>query len=110
MPRQSRHVCPYPGCPAKTFDDYCPKHTGGGRRSSVERGYDGAWTKCRNAYVRQHPVCEIRQKCNGDAVAEVDHIKPLEDGGDKLDWDNLQSACKPCHTWKTNTIDYPGSA
>jgi 5-methylcytosine-specific restriction endonuclease McrA len=53
-------------------------------------------------------VCEIREKCNGDATEEVDHIIPIDDGGARLDEENLQAACRPCHRWKTIHIDQQG--
>jgi 5-methylcytosine-specific restriction endonuclease McrA len=59
----------------------------------------------RNAYVRQHPVCELKVMCDGDATAEVDHIIPIDAGGALLDEKNLQGVCKRCHSWKTNNVD-----
>jgi 5-methylcytosine-specific restriction endonuclease McrA len=50
-------------------------------------------------------LCEIREKCNGDATDEVDHIIPISEGGERFDEDNLQAACKRCHAWKTANID-----
>ena len=31
----------------------------------------------------------------------VDHIKPINKGGSKLDIDNLQSLCNRCHALKS---------
>ena len=42
------------------------------------------------------------QKCGKTGRLEVDHIKPLEDGGEMYDESNLQSLCRsPCHFDKT---------
>ena len=39
--------------------------------------------------------------CGRAGRLEVDHIKPLKDGGDMWDLANLQSLCRPCHFQKT---------
>jgi len=31
----------------------------------------------------------------------VDHVRPLSDGGDHYDADNLQALCRSCHARKT---------
>lgn len=104
MPWRSKAVCSEPGCNTLTRHGKCEKHARrpDPRPSASERGYDARWHRLRAAYVAQHPVCEIREKCNGDPVAEVDHIIPISRARHlRLDWDNLQSACKACHAWKT---------
>ena len=41
--------------------------------------------------------CQIRgSRCTGVAT-EVDHIVPLEQGGEPLDPANLRAACRPCN-------------
>jgi 5-methylcytosine-specific restriction protein A len=37
------------------------------------------------------------------AAYHVDHIIPIESGGDERDHGNLQSLCHSCHSQKTNT-------
>ena len=113
MPIGSKRICTYPGCNTLVFEHRCakhPYHREDTRPSAIERGYDSKWTRLRNAYVRAHPICEIQEKCNGDAVAEVDHIVPIAQGGARLDERNLQGACRPCHAWKTKHIDAQGAA
>ena len=106
MAIRSKGICTWPGCNTLTIKGRCDQHTqGDGRLSAQERGYNKAWERLRNAYVRQHPVCEIQQTCNGDATVEVDHIIPLAKGGARLDERNLQGACKQCHAWKTQHVD-----
>ena len=39
--------------------------------------------------------------CGRHGFLEVDHMKPLYDGGAKYDLSNLQSLCKFCHRIKT---------
>ena len=40
-------------------------------------------------------------QCGQAAADEVDHIKPIAEGGDHYDLGNLQSICRPCHAAKT---------
>jgi 5-methylcytosine-specific restriction endonuclease McrA len=65
------------------------------RGSAVERQYDWRWHKCRDAYLRRHPLCVV---C-GKPARMVDHIVPLSQGGAMLDEDNWQSMC-----WKDHGI------
>lgn len=43
--------------------------------------------------------------CKAEGVIKqaelVDHIKPIMDGGEVFDWDNLQSLCHSHHNSKT---------
>lgn len=71
------------------------------RASAGKRGYDADWRRLRAWYLARNPVCEIRRKCTGAAATEVDHIVPLDEGGERLDEGNLQAACHPCHVSKT---------
>ncbi|MGE2714208.1 HNH endonuclease [Mycolicibacterium litorale] len=51
------------------------------------------------AYRAAHPYCEA-PGCP-KVMAQVDHIVPLAEGGDRYDWDNYQSLCQPHHDRKT---------
>ena len=58
--------------------------------------------KVRPAKLLQDPCCEkCLKKERLVEATEVDHIKPLEQGGAPFDFDNLQSLCKPCHVKKS---------
>lgn len=110
MPRASLRPCTYPGCNNIGDGPRCPLHPNrkvDKRLGADKRGYDNDWHVLRRLFLRQHPVCQIRVKCYGSPATEVDHIKPLTMGGNRLDSDNLQAACGTCHKWKTNTIDKP---
>ena len=48
----------------------------------------------------------ICAKCGGSGY-EVDHIKPLHDGGELMDRDNVQVLCSGCHISKTE-LERPG--
>ena len=63
------------------------------RMSSFRRGYDATWRKVRRLHLARYPACTF---CPHPATI-VDHIKPLNDGGERLDPDNLRSVCRNCH-------------
>jgi 5-methylcytosine-specific restriction endonuclease McrA len=93
---------------------YCKTHASekfkpGGIREKANRSFysSSAWLKLRGAQLAEQPLCEIRKLCDGLPATEVDHVIPIEAGGDSHNIDNLQSACKRCHSWKTITTDIP---
>ena len=54
----------------------------------------GRWTKLRNLYLREHPLCS---RC-GSVGQEVHHIVPRLVRPDlAYTWDNLMTLCKACH-------------
>jgi 5-methylcytosine-specific restriction protein A len=61
-----------------------------------------AWRRCRMEYLALNPFC---QECGKEQrmipACEVDHVKPLREGGAPYDWDNLRGLCKPHHSQKT---------
>ena len=80
------------------------------------------WKELRNNYYDTHPLCEV---CNAHgmiiAAEEVHHKTPFlsgETNEDKvnllLDYENLMSVCKQCHTalhikrdrYKMKRVDY----
>lgn len=69
------------------------------RGSAASRGYDHHWTKLRNAYLREHPLCEECSSRDNPVVADLVHHKvPVEVAPDRLlDWLNLQALCSTCH-------------
>lgn len=109
MARRPLQLCSYPGCNATQPEPRCGLHRQrmftDNRESAHSRGYDRKWRKLRLSYLTQNPICEIKHHCHGAPATEVDHIRPLSAGGERLDEDNLQSACGPCHKWKTATKD-----
>lgn len=113
MPWKPPHPCSYPGCEVLTTERRCADHMrvlSKNRRPTRRFHGTQQWRRCRNAYIKAHPICEMLIKCQGDPASEVDHIVPIEDGGAPLDWENLQSGCKPCHSSKTYHIDKKGIA
>jgi len=108
IPRALRKPCRWPGCPELTHDRFCPAHAKKhsqqyeeSRPSSHQRGYGRRWQRIRRIILRRDPICKI---CGRAPSTEVDHIIPREAGGTD-DPDNLQGACKPCHSRKTAQED-----
>lgn len=60
------------------------------------------WRRLREWKINRNPLCEHCER-RGLVVpaTEVDHIHEIQDGGAKLDPDNLQSLCSSCHRKKT---------
>jgi len=56
-----------------------------------------AWRNTRQAFLNSNPLCV---NC-GNPAQMVDHKKRILDGGDKLDWNNLQAMCNKCHASKS---------
>jgi 5-methylcytosine-specific restriction endonuclease McrA len=82
------------------------------RPSASRRGYDRDWEALAKAKLDADPWCAHCRRDGRDTPAsEVDHIKPFKDKADplRLDWDNLQSLCKPCHSRKTTQDKLQGT-
>ena len=61
------------------------------------------WQKMRNDYIRLNPLCVV---CMENGIVEkadvVDHILPLQYGGDLFSLDDIQSLCNKCHIDKSS--------
>ena len=105
MPFKVR-ACQHPGCPNTTSGRYCELHVSHAvppRRPGMYRQYGRQWVAIRNRYISAHPLCERCLEAGRYTPAqEVHHIRPLDRGGDHSD-ENLQSLCKPCHSFFTMT-------
>lgn len=106
MPRKPKKPCAYSGCPKLTYGRYCEEHEKLTRKHyekykrnpATKKRYGAHWKRIRDAYVKQHPVCEMCKKRGiHTSTQEVHHIIPLAEGGSN-DWDNLMSLCKSCHS------------
>ena len=72
------------------------------RGTTSQRGYDSAWEKLRSAKLSTDPFCQIQTHCQGMLAVEVDHRVKIRNRPElRLEWDNLQSTCIPCHRAKT---------
>src|SRR5262245_63219044 len=56
------------------------------------------WLTTRKAVPARDPICRV---CGTHVSEEVDHIVPLNEGGDPWDLERLQGICRPCHQAKT---------
>ena len=78
------------------------------RGTTAQRGYADGWPKVRRAKLADSPVCEIRLCCAGAVATEVDHRVPIAIAPElRLEWSNLQSACKPCNSAKARQNNEP---
>lgn len=75
-----------------------------GRTETTKFYQSPAWRKLRALKISINPFCELCDK-NGivKQAKEIDHIKPIRQGGAPLSLDNLQSLCTPCHAAKSAT-------
>lgn len=114
MPVKPLKPCKKRGCPELVTGRFCAQHEpppapDTRHESAAKRGYDSKWRKLRLMKLRRDPICQIRHLCRGAIATEVDHIVPIKRAPEKrLDMANLQSACKACHSWKTNAYDGGG--
>jgi 5-methylcytosine-specific restriction enzyme A len=99
-------LCTEPRCPqVATVRGLCPDHTRqrtadrNGRRRESRKVYNSKrWRILRRRVLYDHPIC---QHCDSVLATEVDHIKPIEQGGDAWALANLQALCARCHGRKT---------
>ncbi|MFR9500662.1 MAG: HNH endonuclease signature motif containing protein [Rikenellaceae bacterium] len=74
-----------------------------GRYNSNSKFYHSpAWRKLRAMQMERQPLCEecLRNGIVRDANV-ADHITPINQGGEALDINNLQSLCHSCHNRKS---------
>jgi 5-methylcytosine-specific restriction endonuclease McrA len=56
----------------------------------------------RKLYLEQHPLCVECQRVGKITPATVvDHITPINTGGARFDFNNLQGLCAHCHNKKS---------
>lgn len=59
------------------------------------------WRKLREWYRGRHPLCEECELYGLTVPADlVDHVVPIEEGGDPMAVSNLRSLCHSCHNKK----------
>jgi len=56
------------------------------------------WRMLRRQVLFDQPICA---HCDDALATDVDHIKPIEQGGSTWDRANLQPLCTSCHSTKT---------
>jgi 5-methylcytosine-specific restriction enzyme A len=75
------------------------------RPNRIARGYDDDWRQLRRLHLAEHPYCRhCAEAGRGEVRATVvDHIETVRDHPERrLDPENLQSLCVPCHNAKTS--------
>jgi len=108
MPSAPLRPCAQPGCGVLVVKGRCPTHTRTQelyRGTRTQRGYSNDWLRLRAWFMAQpdHVLCSICSKLGKTTRAqEVDHIVPFTSTDDplRLDPQNLQSLCIPCHREK----------
>ena len=64
------------------------------------------WRKLRRQKLTEDPLCAHCQAIGKVTPAtQVDHVRPINQGGDPWAWDNLQALCASCHSRKTKLSD-----
>ena len=115
MPIAAPRACRHNGCRAVVSgrSGFCEEHRRADYRAQkqtvdvdyVERNrfYQRApWKRARLDQLSREPLCAEHARLGLVVAAEVvDHIVPIEDGGDEYASANLQSLCKSCHNAKT---------
>jgi len=72
------------------------------RAKTAARGYDQRHRNWRRMILNRDPLCvECRKHGKIAAATEADHIKPIDEGGERFDMSNGQGLCKTCHGRKT---------
>ena len=111
MAQAAQQQCAEPGCSALVDSGRCDphrkQHDTTRQLSTAKRGYDRQWQRLRLSKLAADPLCEIAYCKVGrpmpDVATEVNHIVPISERPDlRLVWENLESACEPCHRQKDN--------
>jgi 5-methylcytosine-specific restriction protein A len=105
MPRRAARLCAFPSCPEIVeVGGYCAEHRPVEKRgSAAKRGYGRQWQKVRKRQLSVSPLCaDPRGRHVGRVVVatEAHHMIALRNGGTNH-LSNLQSLCKPCHSYET---------
>ena len=95
-------LCLEPRCPNPAHHrGRCPDHTRQRNRSHRQTKaiyHTKRWLILRRHILHHNPIC---QHCDNTLATQVDHITPIEHGGDPWSPTNCQALCGPCHARKT---------
>ena len=74
-----------------------------GRKKGNKTFYQShKWRKHRKLFLQSNPLCvECLKKGRTEPATVVDHITPINQGGDAWSYDNLQPMCSRCHNKKS---------
>lgn len=75
----------------------------GGRANPNTKFYQStAWRKLRHLQLHRFPLCaECERKGVATPGKVADHITPINEGGEPLSLENLQTLCDRCHNQKS---------
>lgn len=93
-----------PTLPKPTRKSYLPKREVQGRRLHANSSFyqSQQWRRVRAIFLQQYPLCAECQKHGRVVPARVvDHITPINEGGARYDFANLQGLCDRCHNKKS---------
>ena len=93
-----------PTMPKSKRKAYLPERTVQGRRIEANTPFyqSQQWRRVRRQYLEQHPLCvECQNEGRIVPARVVDHIKPINEGGARFDFNNLQGLCDKCHNKKS---------
>lgn len=101
-------LCKNQSCGATTTkaDGYCEQHeqphrhnVKSAQRANTALYNDPKWRRYSQGFRQKNPLCVNYDDCHGFAEL-VDHIKPVNEGGEFWDKLNHQSMCQSCHNRK----------
>jgi 5-methylcytosine-specific restriction protein A len=89
--------------PKKPDCEQCkPKAFSGINKDNYSFYNSTQWRKVSKGYRKRHPLCKHCEEIGRvTPSAVVDHIKPIDKGGDKWNSSNLQALCHKCHNKKS---------
>lgn len=115
MPNRAPTNCRHPYCPELIYQVgvyYCPEHqrlhstdqretrdVNAEKQSRQEFYRSAQWRFARDQHLAIEPFCRLCQP-RSVLAQMVDHVTPLEQGGNPLEQDNMQSLCNSCHARK----------
>lgn len=67
------------------------------KASDKQTRLNAAYSALRKVFLAQHPVCQIKVKCQGDIATDIHHKKSR--GQYLLDSTTFISVCRNCHSW-----------
>jgi 5-methylcytosine-specific restriction enzyme A len=104
-------LCQHPGCPdPPTGKGRCDRHRKpiererSRRRRVATKGVykTRMWLRRRLQVLSRDPICADGRVCGHNRLStEVDHIVPLDLGGERYAMNNLRGTCSDCHQAKT---------
>lgn len=100
------HKCSKAGCQNPTTKRYCAECN----TQTKDPWYTSReWRRIRDAHLLRQPDCRCSNPacdhapgfCLRSNQPQVDHIIPINKGGDRRSRNNLQTLCRTCHSRKT---------